>query len=140
MAPGSTARCSRHSPASPSHSTAARRIRIHARCGERLLERRGRSRLAVADEGEAVLDAMSIDHLARDHLEVALFPPVPAAHTQAEKAFSSLANISFSTDEVLDPMPRKVPATPATLCARSRKSDLSCRLAASLSLGEIARM
>jgi hypothetical protein len=57
-----------------------RRIRTHSSRGERLPERLDRSRLAVAGEGEAVLDAMSVDHLARDHLEVALFPPVPAAH------------------------------------------------------------
>jgi hypothetical protein len=33
--------------------------------------------------GEAVLDAMSINHLAHNHLEVPLLPPVPAAHIVA---------------------------------------------------------
>ena len=56
-----------------------RRIRTHSSRGERLPERLDRGCLAVAGEGEAVLDAMSVNHLARDHLEVALFPPVPAA-------------------------------------------------------------
>jgi hypothetical protein len=34
----------------------------------------------VAGEGEAVLAAIGVDHLARDHLEMALLPPVPAVH------------------------------------------------------------
>src|SRR4051812_620485 len=48
-----------------------RRVRGHARCGKRLPEGLGRSRLAIPGEGEAVLDAVGTDHLARDHLEVA---------------------------------------------------------------------
>src|SRR3954468_21207379 len=41
-------------------------------------ERLGCGRLAVTGEGEAVLGAPGVDHLARDHLEVAP-RPVPAA-------------------------------------------------------------
>ena len=63
--------------------------------------------------------------------------PRPA---QAEKAFSSFASISFSAGEVFQPAPRKPPAASATLRARPRRSDLSCSRAASLSVGEIARM
>jgi hypothetical protein len=49
-----------------------RRVRPHPGRGERLPERLGRGRRAVAGEGEAVLGALGVDHLARDHLEVAL--------------------------------------------------------------------
>ena len=59
------------------------RVRAHARRGERLPERLGRGHRAVAGEGEAVLVAIGVDHLARDHLEVAPLPPVPAAHVAA---------------------------------------------------------
>jgi hypothetical protein len=53
---------------------------VHTGCGKRLRERFGRGRLAVAGEGEAVLDGVDVNHLARDHLEMALFLAVPAAH------------------------------------------------------------
>jgi hypothetical protein len=52
---------------------------------ERLRERFGRRRLAVAGEGEAMLRAIGVNHLARDHLEMALLPAVPAAHIAALK-------------------------------------------------------
>ena len=42
-----------------------RRVSVHPGRGERLLERFGRGRLAVAGEGEAVLGAIGVDHLAR---------------------------------------------------------------------------
>jgi hypothetical protein len=58
---------------------------VHASRTERLRERFGRRRLAFAGEGEAVLDAISVDHLARDHLEMALLLAVPAAHVPAVK-------------------------------------------------------
>ncbi len=77
-------------PAAP-HAAAARarqhrrrRVRIHPGRRECLPERLGRSCLAVAGEGEAVLGTTGVDHLARDHLEVAL-RPVPAAHVAAIK-------------------------------------------------------
>src|ERR671933_792993 len=54
-------------------------VRLYPGRHERLPERRGRGRRAVTGEGEAVLDATSVDDLARDHLEVAL-RLVPAAH------------------------------------------------------------
>jgi hypothetical protein len=53
---------------------------VHTGCGKRLRERFGRGRLAVAGEGEAVLDAVDVNHLARDHLEMALLLAEPAAH------------------------------------------------------------
>jgi hypothetical protein len=45
----------------------------------------GDVRLAVAGKGEAVLDAIGVDHLARTHLEMALLLLVPAAHVAAVK-------------------------------------------------------
>src|SRR3954469_9790539 len=57
-------------------------VRTHPDRGKRLPERLGCGRLAVAGEGEAVLGAPGVDHLARDHLEVAL-RPVPAAYVTA---------------------------------------------------------
>ncbi len=59
------------------------RVRVHSGRGERLPERLGRDRLAVAGEGEAVLGAAGRHDLARDHLEMALLLPVPAAHIAA---------------------------------------------------------
>jgi len=56
-----------------------RRLRAHARRGERPPERLGRGHLAVADEGETVLGAIGMDHLTRDHLEAAPLAPVPVA-------------------------------------------------------------
>ncbi len=58
-------------------------IRVHAGHGERLSERLGLDRLAVAGEGEAVLGTIGTDDLARDHLEVPLVLPVPAAYIAA---------------------------------------------------------
>jgi hypothetical protein len=49
-------------------------VRLHASRGERLLERVGRDRGAVAREGEAGLVAMGVDHLARNHLKMTLSP------------------------------------------------------------------
>src|SRR5271165_4076381 len=62
-----------------------RRVRVHASRTERLRERFGRDRLAVAGEGEAVPGAIGVDHLACDYLEMALLLPVPAAHVAAVK-------------------------------------------------------
>jgi hypothetical protein len=62
-----------------------RRVRVHSGSTERLRERFGRGRLVVAGEGEAVLAAIGVDHLARDHLEMALLLAVPAAHVAAIK-------------------------------------------------------
>jgi len=59
------------------------RVRTPARRGERLPERLGRDRLAVAGEGEAVLGAFGMNDLARDHLKMALLLPVSAAHIAA---------------------------------------------------------
>jgi len=39
--------------------------------------------MAASDKGKAVLGAMGVDHLARDHLEVALVSLVSAAHIAA---------------------------------------------------------
>jgi hypothetical protein len=58
---------------------------VHASRGERLRERFGQGRLAVAGEGEAVLVAIGVNHLTRDHLEMALLLAVPAAHVAAVK-------------------------------------------------------
>ncbi|MGI4795528.1 MAG: hypothetical protein ACRYG8_15925 [Janthinobacterium lividum] len=58
-------------------------VHMHSGHGERLLERLGCGRLAIAGEGEAVLGTIGTDDLARDHLEVPLVPPVPAAHVAA---------------------------------------------------------
>jgi len=60
-----------------------RRVRVHSGRSERLLERLGCDRLAVAGEGETVLAALSVDHLARNHREMALVSPVPAPHVAA---------------------------------------------------------
>ncbi len=60
-----------------------RRICVHSDRGERLPERLGRNRLAVAGKGEAVLGTIGTDDLARDHLEVTLVLSVPAAHVAA---------------------------------------------------------
>ena len=56
------------------------RVRGHACCGERLPQGLGRSRLAIPGKGEAVLNPLGIDHLARDHLEVAPLLGSSAAH------------------------------------------------------------
>jgi hypothetical protein len=56
---------------------------MHSGRGERLPERLGRDRLAVAGKGEAVLGTIGTDDLARDHLEVPLLLSVPAAHIAA---------------------------------------------------------
>jgi hypothetical protein len=58
---------------------------VHASRTERLRERFGRRRLAIAGEGEAVLAAIGVNHLARDHFEVALLLAVPATHVAAVK-------------------------------------------------------
>ena len=63
-----------------------RRVGVHPGRGERLRERVGRDRLAVAGESEAGLAAIGVDHLARDHLEMALLLPVPAADVAAIKS------------------------------------------------------
>jgi len=60
-----------------------RRVCLHTSRGERVLERIGCHRGAIARECEAGLDAMSVDHLARDHLEMALVLPVPTADVAA---------------------------------------------------------
>jgi len=59
------------------------RVRTHAGCGERLPECLGRDGRARAREREAVLGAIGMDHLARNHLEAAPLCPVPAAHIAA---------------------------------------------------------
>ena len=58
---------------------------MHAGRTERLRERFGRGRLVVAGEGEAALGAIGVNHLARDHLEMALLLAVPAEHVAAVK-------------------------------------------------------
>ena len=58
---------------------------MHTGCGKRLRERFDRGRLPVAGEGEAVLDAVDVNHLACDHLEMALLLAVPAAHVATVK-------------------------------------------------------
>src|SRR5271165_6183034 len=58
-------------------------VRMYSGHGERLLERVGGDRGAVARESEAGLDAMSVDHLARDHLKMALLLPVSTADVAA---------------------------------------------------------
>src|SRR4029450_11632126 len=70
-------------PATPVARPRRRRVRPHARRGKRLPERLTRGRRAVAGEGEAVLGTPGVDHLARNHLTVALLSPVPAAHVAA---------------------------------------------------------
>src|SRR5271166_5274000 len=62
-----------------------RRVLLHASRGERLLERVGGDRGAVARESETGLEAMSVDHLACDHLKVTLLLPVPTADVAAIK-------------------------------------------------------
>ena len=62
-----------------------RRVRRHAGHCERLLERVGGDRGAVARESEAGLAALSVDHLAGDHLKMPLVLPVPAADIAAIK-------------------------------------------------------
>ena len=62
-----------------------RRVRRHAGHCERLLERVGCNRRAVARESEAGLAALSVDHLAGDHLKMPLVLPVPAADIAAIK-------------------------------------------------------
>jgi hypothetical protein len=62
-----------------------RRVGMHPSCSERLRECFGRGRLAVPGEGEPVLGAIGVDHLARNHLEMALLLPVPVAHVAAVK-------------------------------------------------------
>ena len=63
-----------------------RRVRLHASHGERLLERVGRDHRAVAREREARLDAIGVDHLAGDHLKMALLLAVPTADIAAIKS------------------------------------------------------
>jgi hypothetical protein len=63
-----------------------RRVSAHPGGGERLLERVRGGRLAVADEGEAALSTSGVDHLARDHLEMALLLSMAAAHVAAIKS------------------------------------------------------
>jgi len=58
---------------------------VHSGHGERLPERVGRDRLAVAGESEAGLRAVGVDHLAGYHLEVALLLRVPTADITAIK-------------------------------------------------------
>ena len=50
-----------------------------------VLERFGRNRGTVAREGEARLDAVGVDHLARYHLKVALLLPMATADVSAIK-------------------------------------------------------
>jgi hypothetical protein len=66
---------------------ANRRVRLHAGHGERLIERVGRNRGAVAREGEAGLGVIGGDPLARDHLKVALLVPVPTADVPIIKPY-----------------------------------------------------
>ena len=63
-----------------------RRVRVHTHDGERRPERLGRGSRARAGEGEAVLGAIGMDDLARDHLETAPLGPVPMAHVAAVNA------------------------------------------------------
>jgi hypothetical protein len=58
---------------------------MHAGRGERLRKRIRRGRLAVAGKGEAVLGASGIDHLARNHLEMAFLLPVPTTNVATIK-------------------------------------------------------
>ena len=86
VASGSTLHCSRHSPASPSHSTVAGAFVLTPAGGEHLPECRSGGRLALARESEAVLGASGIDDLACDHLEVAFLASLPVAHVAAIKS------------------------------------------------------
>src|SRR5258708_924048 len=61
-------------------------IRMYSGHGERLLERVGGDRGAVARESETELDAIGVDHLARDHLKMALLLPVSTADVAAIKS------------------------------------------------------
>ena len=80
---GSTSRCSRHSPASPSHSTVAGVSAPTPAAASACRNASDAVAWPLRDEGEAVLGAIGVDHLARDHLEVAPLPPVPVAHVAA---------------------------------------------------------
>ena len=63
-----------------------RRVRRYAHHRERLFERAGCNRRAVARESEAGLAALGVDDLAGDHLKVALVLAVPAADVAAIKS------------------------------------------------------
>src|SRR6202044_2150177 len=52
---------------------------------ERLLERTGCNRRAVARESETGLAALSVDYLAGDHLKMPLVLPVPTADVDANE-------------------------------------------------------
>src|SRR5271166_5351590 len=62
-----------------------RRVCRYAGHGERLLERVGRDRGGIACESKAGLAALSVDHLACNHLKVTLVLAVPAADIAAIK-------------------------------------------------------
>ena len=62
-----------------------RRVYVNSRRGKHMLERIGGSHWAVADEGKAMLRPLIINHLARDHFEMAPLPAMPAADVAAIK-------------------------------------------------------
>jgi hypothetical protein len=108
-----------------------RRVRLHACRGKRLLERFGRDRGTVAREGEARLDAMGVDHLARDHLKVALLLPMATADVSAIKpnhdGFRCLScgrlcrfGGAWLYNVLADPQ-RPVPHRARVLCSADRK-------------------
>src|SRR3954470_3906803 len=74
-------RCPSCSQPAPSRQVSARKR--DQRALYEVLARIVAMALAVAGEGEAVLGALGVDHFARDHLEVTLLLPMPAAHVAA---------------------------------------------------------
>ena len=85
---GGIRQCLALQPPQPDVAVAQHRrrgIRRHAGHCERLLERAGCTRRAVARESEAGLAALSADHLAGDHLKMPLVLSVPAADVAAIK-------------------------------------------------------
>jgi hypothetical protein len=63
-----------------------RRVPIYSGHNERLLESVGGDSGPVARESKTRLDAISTDHLARNHLKMALLLPVPTADVAAIKS------------------------------------------------------
>jgi len=82
---GSATRCSRRSPGVAVAQHRRRRVRCHGGHCERLFERTGRNRRAVARESEAGLAALCVDYYASDHPKMALVLPMPAADVAAVK-------------------------------------------------------
>jgi hypothetical protein len=104
---------------------------MHPGSGEHLRKRFARSGLAIAGKGEAVLGARSIDHLARDDLEMAFLLPMPAAHvatikpdhhrpTWWRRALRRRLGDVLAYDRLAHP-PRPVPDRAGILCSTDRQ-------------------